>query len=51
MQNLLLNKKDINKEKSKSDDLEKIKKDIPLLSDTESISNYQPKELNFSLLI
>ena len=41
---LILTKKDINKKESKSDDLEKIKKDIPPLINTEILFNSQPKD-------
>ena len=44
MAKLILTKKDINKKESKSDDLEKIKKNIPPLIDTETLFNSQPED-------
>ena len=44
MAKLILTKKDINKEESKSDDLEKIKRDIPPIINTEILFNSQPKD-------
>ena len=44
MAKLIVTKKDINKKESKSDDLEKIKKNIPPLIDTETLFNSQPED-------